>query len=69
MTADTIATNATDKSDAPSKSSNLDWDKKIVKTAYLQLQLDDYKKFNGNIHSSLKTFGAYIADEKQTENN
>ena len=67
MTADTIATNATDKSDAPSKSSNSDWDKKIVKTADLQLQLDDYKKFNTNIHSYLKRFGAYIVQEKQQE--
>ena len=49
-------------------SDNPDWNKKIIKTADIQLQLDDYKKFNGNIHSSLKTFGAYIADEKQTEN-
>jgi hypothetical protein len=49
-------------------SDNPDWDKKIIKTADIQLQLDDYKKFNTNIHSSLKNFGAYIADEKQTEN-
>ncbi len=49
-------------------SDNADWDKKIIKTADIQLQLDDYKKFNNTIHSSLKNFGAYIADEKQTEN-
>lgn len=47
---------------------NPDWNKKIIKTADIQLQLDDYKKFNTNIRSSLKNFGAYIADEKQTEN-
>ncbi len=50
------------------QSDNSDWDKKIIKTADIQLQLDDYKKFNTNIHTSLKNFGAYIADEKQTEN-
>ena len=49
-------------------SDNTDWDKKIIKTASIQLQLEDYKKFNTNIHSSLKNFGAYIADEKQIEN-
>jgi hypothetical protein len=49
-------------------SDNPDWDKKIIKTADIQLQLDDYKKFNANIHSALKNFGAYIADEKQIEN-
>jgi uncharacterized protein DUF4349 len=47
---------------------NPDWDKKIIKTADIELQLDNYKKFNISIHSSLKNFGAYIADEKQTEN-
>ena len=47
---------------------NSDWDKKILKTADIQLQLDDYKKFNTSIHSCLKNFGAYVADEKQTEN-
>jgi hypothetical protein len=51
-----------------SKNDNIDWDKKIIKTADIQLQLNDYKNFNTNIHSSLKNFGAYIADEKQTEN-
>ena len=51
-----------------SSNNNTDWDKKIIKTADLQLQLDDYKKFNTSIHTILKNFGAYIADEKQTEN-
>lgn len=52
----------------PKTTNNSDWDKKIIKTASIQLQLNDYKKFNTNIHASLKGFGAYIADEKQTEN-
>ena len=46
---------------------HLDWDKKIIKTATLQLELDDYKKFNTSIHNSLKRYSAYIAGEKQTE--
>ncbi len=50
------------------KNDNPDWDKKIIKTAGIQLQLDNYQKFNINIHSSLKNFGAYIADEKQNQN-
>lgn len=50
------------------KNDNPDWDKKIIKTADVQLQLDDYKKFNTSIHSLLKNFGAYIAGEKQTQN-
>lgn len=47
---------------------NVDWNKKIIKTADIQLQLDDYKKFNVTLHSSVNSFGAYIADEKQSEN-
>jgi len=50
------------------KGSDSDWDKKIIKTADLELQLDDYKKFNSSIHSSLKQYGAYVASEKQIEN-
>jgi len=62
--------NNTDKQEDnnASPNDNTDWDKKIIKTADIQLQLDDYKKFNTDIHSSIKNFGAYIADEKQTEN-
>ncbi|MEP6683656.1 MAG: DUF4349 domain-containing protein [Parafilimonas sp.] len=67
ITPDTIAINATDKNPSPVTNNNADWDKKIVKTADLQLQLNDYKKFNTNIHSSIKSFGAYIAQEKQEE--
>lgn len=52
-----------------SKNNNSDWDKKIIKTANIQLQLNNYKNFSATIHSSLKNFGAYIADEKQIENN
>ncbi len=48
-------------------SNNSDWDKKIIKTAAIQLQLDDYKNFNASIHKSLERFGAYISKEKQLE--
>ncbi|MFT4153563.1 DUF4349 domain-containing protein [Parafilimonas sp.] len=49
------------------KNDNADWDRKIIKTADVQLQLDDYKKFNTFIHTSLKQYGAYIAGENQQE--
>jgi hypothetical protein len=44
-----------------------DWDKKIIKTAALQLELKDYEKFNTSVHRSLKQYGAYIAGEKQQQ--
>ena len=46
---------------------DVDWDKKIIKTANIKLQLDDYKKFNASVHSSVKQFGAYVAGEKQEQ--
>ena len=46
-----------------------DWDKKIIKTADIKLELKDYNKYNSNIHTNLKTFGAYIAKEEQSQFN
>jgi len=64
--ADTVAAGI--NNNIPSvKQDNPDWDKKIIKTADMQLQLDDYKKFNTSVHNSLQHFGAYIAEEKQEE--
>ena len=65
ISADTTSNSGSNFNAATPKNSNPDWDKKIIKRADLQLQLDDYKKFNTSIHSSLKQFGAYIAEEKQ----
>ncbi|TKK67190.1 DUF4349 domain-containing protein [Ilyomonas limi] len=44
-----------------------DWDKKIIKTARLTLELKNYTTFNTAIHDKLKRYGAYIAGEQQTE--
>jgi len=44
-----------------------DWDKKIIKTARVTLELKDYKTFNTAIHDRVKRYGAYIAGEQQTE--
>jgi len=46
---------------------NDDWDKKIIKTARITLELKDYKAFNTGIHDKLKRYGAYISGEQQTE--
>ncbi len=46
---------------------HIDWDKKIIKTAEVSLELKDYKSFNTTIHTGLKAYGAYIAEEKQTQ--
>jgi hypothetical protein len=66
LTADTIAS-AKGNFNTSTPDNNPDWDKKIIKTANLQLQSDDYKKFNLSIHNVLKKYGAYIAAEKEQE--
>jgi hypothetical protein len=42
-----------------------DWDKKIIKTAIVQLEVKDFKKYNETIHSSIRKYGGYIAQEEQ----
>jgi hypothetical protein len=42
-----------------------DWDKKIIKTAEVTLELKDYSGYNQTIHRGLKAYGAYIASEEQ----
>jgi GR25 family glycosyltransferase involved in LPS biosynthesis len=44
-----------------------DWDKKIIKTANVTLDVKDYNAYNTAIHAKVKTFGAYIAQEQQAE--
>lgn len=44
-----------------------DWDKKIIKTANLNLEVSDYKAYNISLREKLKQFGAYIAQEEQSQ--
>lgn len=52
---------------APALESKPDWNKKIIKTATLNVEVKDYSKFNQLVHSSASRFGGYIADELQSE--
>ncbi len=45
----------------------IDWDKKIIKTANVTLELKDYAGYNNTLHTKLKGYGAYIAQENQNE--
>ncbi len=45
--------------------SNPDWDKKIIKTATLKLEVQDFKNYNETVHKTVKQFGGYIAQEEQ----
>lgn len=44
-----------------------DWDKKIIKTAKIALELKDYNPFNTAMHGKLKMYGAYVAQEQQVQ--
>jgi hypothetical protein len=46
---------------------NPDWDKKIIKTANVSLELKDYANYNTLLHNKLNAYGAYIAGEHQEE--
>jgi Domain of unknown function (DUF4349) len=45
--------------------SNPDWDKKIIKTATLRLEVKDFKDYNASVHNTVRKFGGYIAQEEQ----
>lgn len=44
-----------------------DWDKKIIKTANLNLEIKDYNAYNTSLREKLKQFGGYIAQEEQSQ--
>ncbi|MBS1915520.1 MAG: DUF4349 domain-containing protein [Bacteroidetes bacterium] len=44
-----------------------DWDKKIIKTAELNIEVKNYKDFNTKMHASMKQFGGYVSQEEQNE--
>lgn len=46
-----------------------DWDKKIIKTANLTLEIKDYQQYNELIRTGVKQLGGYIATEEQNESN
>jgi hypothetical protein len=45
--------------------SNPDWDKKIIKTAGLKLEVKDFTAYNNSLHNTVKQNGGYIAQEEQ----
>ncbi len=46
---------------------NPDWDKKIVKTADLNVEVKNYPSFTDRLHRAVKQSGGYIAQEQQTQ--
>ena len=54
-----------DTSITPSSAHNVDWDKKIIKTATVKLEVKDFKKYDAIIHATTRKYGGYIAQEEQ----
>jgi hypothetical protein len=44
-----------------------DWDKKIIKTASLNLEVKDYDIFSNTLREKIKGLGGYIAQEEQNQ--
>lgn len=73
-TTDSIGSPSEETTDGkkPSKEpikTSTDWDKKIIKTAQVSLDVKDYNTFNKNLHGLVKRYGAYVAGEEQNQNN
>ena len=45
---------------------NPDWDKKIIKTATLKLEVSDFKVYSESVHKTIKQYGGYVAQEEQS---
>lgn len=69
------ASYAADSAAAPSvpvsrqPASKPDWDKKIIKTGNLKVEVKDFKSYSEKVHQTVKQFGGYIAQEDQVLNN
>lgn len=59
--------NTTDGISLQGPGQNTDWDKKIIRTAALKLEVKNFKTYNDIVHNDAKHYGAYIAGEDQSE--
>ena len=52
---------------APPPVANPDWDKKIIKTADLNVEVKNFRTFSDRLRQNVKRSGGYIAQEQQTQ--
>jgi len=45
----------------------IDWDKKIIKNAALNIEVKDYNAYNTSLRQKIKQFGGYVAQEEQNQ--
>ncbi|MBL7700042.1 MAG: DUF4349 domain-containing protein [Chitinophagaceae bacterium] len=49
----------------PAKNENKDWDKKIIKTLLLNVEVTDFHQYNKQLNGIVKTIEGYIANEEE----
>jgi Domain of unknown function (DUF4349) len=54
------------KQPAPPLAANPDWDKKIIKTADLDVEVKSFRTFSDRLRQNVNRSGGYIAQEQQT---
>lgn len=47
--------------------SNPDWEKKIIKTATLKLEVKNFKTYSDIVHRATKQYGGYVSNEEQNQ--
>lgn len=55
------------KQEQTQSTENLDWDKKIIKTASLNFEVKDYNTYYSTFREKVKSLGGYVAQEEQTQ--
>ncbi len=55
------------KPPAATPAPNPDWDRKIVKTADLNIEVKNFRQYSNRLRSAVRQSGAYIAQEQQNE--
>lgn len=55
------------KQQVQQQTANPDWDKKIIKTASVNLEVKDYNSFYTSLREKVRNMGGYIAQEEQNQ--
>ena len=51
----------------PVKNTNADWDKKIIRSAVINVEADDFKNYNTQVHELISKWEGYIAREEESK--
>ena len=63
-----LLNNSPQKSPSPGKTETKeDWDKKIIKTGNVTMEVKNYRSFNEMVHNDMKKLGGYVAQEEQNQ--